>query len=430
MAETEILHLTPHLGGGVGKAISSLCLQAMGAPSGMRHSIVCLESPEKAVFLRRILDAGGRVCVAPGVDRLAELIAAADVIHLDWWNHPAIFPALCRSKLPPMRLVVWCHVSGLSNPFIPARLLDAAQRFVFTSGCSLQARHLQDAVRHPNNKFAVVSSGCGLEDLPEPLFRDGPGIRAGYLGSLNFGKLHPDFVDFLAAVDLPGFKVSLIGDTLNQEALAARCAALGKRNLLDFRGFRPDVAHELSRLDVLIYLLNPAHYGTAENALIEAMAMGVVPIVLDNPAELQIVEDGVTGFVVRTPEELAAVLDSLATYPETRLAIGRRAARAVRAQYTSEHMEAALAEVYAAALTMPKVCIDFSAAFGVEPADWFLASQGSGSPFLADGSVDLAEEAPASILLEASKGSVFHFLNRFPRDERLQSWARKLADAQ
>jgi len=425
--QTEILHLTPHLGGGVGKALSTLCIQAMRAETGMRHSIVCLEPPQKTVFLQHILDAGGHVHVAPGPEALADLIAAADIVHVDWWNHPAIFPALCKRELPPLRLLVWCHVSGLFNPFIPTRLLEAAQRFVFTSACSLQAPNVRDVALRWTDKIAVVSSGCGLENLPEPTFDSIPRLRAGYVGSLNFAKLHPDYVDFLAAVVAPGFQVDLIGDSLNQQVLQARCAALSKPDLLNYRGFREDMADELSRLDVLIYLLNPEHYGTAENALIEAMAMGVLPIVLDNLAERQIVEDGVTGFVVRTPAQLAAVMLRLKEDPALRLNLGRQAARTVRERYTSARMETGLARVYASMTSLAKETIDFTSIFGTEPADWFLASQGSESPFRANGAIDLDGQASASILFEASKGSVFHFRDHFPADPRLKAWAGELA---
>lgn len=426
MADTTILHLTPHLGGGVGKALSSLGLRAMASESGMRHVIVCLERPEKTVFLRRILDAGGGVEIAPDAGRLAELVAQADIVHLDWWNHPALFAALCQRPLPPHRLLAWCHVSGLAPPMIPVTLARAAQRMVFTSPCTLGAANLQPVLGEAEGKVSVVSSGCGLEDFPPLPERPEGTLRAGYVGSLNFAKLHPDYVDFLATVDLPGFQVELIGDTLNQAELERRCQALGRPELLTFRGFQADITASLARMDVLVYLLNPEHYGTAENALIEAMAMGVVPIVLDNPAEREIVAHGVTGLVVRTPQELARALAGLAENPVELRALGRRAAETARSRYTSARMEADLARVYRGMLNLPKAQIDYAGLFGAEPADWFLACQGDRGPFRSDGSLDVAAGLAADILHERTKGSVFHFRDRFPGDPRLTSWANSL----
>ena len=423
---TDILHLTPHLGGGVGKALSTLCVQALESGSTMRHTVVCLERPEKGVFLERIESAGGRVHITPSDTKLSHLVGAADIVHLNWWNHPALFPPVCQGMLPAMRLLVWSHVSGLSSPFIPSRLLETAHRFVFTSACSLEAPGVSQARAVHPEKFAVVSSGCGLEQLPEPVFRPSATLRAGYLGSLNFGKLHPDYVDFLTEVDLPGFQVDLVGDNLTQAELTARCAARGRPDLLNFRGFRSDVATELARLDVLIYLLNPDHYGTAENALIEAMAMGVVPIVLNNPAETRIVEDGVTGVVVRSPRELSAAVTRLAEDPIWRLSLARQAAQSARSRFTAAAMELGLASLYREMTKLPKAVIDFVHLFGPTPADWFLSCQGDSSPFRADGRLDLEGRRPSNILLESSKGSVFHFRDHFPSDTRLNSWASQL----
>lgn len=419
----EILHLTAHLGGGIGKALSTLVAAARDAGVPRRHVVACLEPPEKRQFVERIVAAGGEVLVQPAARELAARVAAADIVQLEWWNHPATIEALCRLGAQPMRLLVWCHVSGLFNPIIPPGLLAAAQRFVFTSPCSLKAA----GVRADDGRFGVIASACG-PDAPPPRARvAGAPLAVGYLGSLNFAKLHPDYVDYLAAVPHPDFRVRLIGDELNRQALEARCRAAARPHLLEFGGYTRDVAGELAALDVLAYLLNPRHYGTAENALVEAMAMGVVPVVLDNPAERCIVEHGRTGLVVSTPAEFAAAIAWLEEHPADRLAMAARAAQTARSRWGGAVMQAAFATQYADLMRAAKRDTAFAPVFGSTAAAWFLSCQGRAEIFAADGRIALpAGERPSHDLLERSKGSVFHFLRHFPDSPTLGAWARAL----
>lgn len=417
----NILHITPHLGGGVGKAVSGLIRQSM-LTNGHHHSVYALEWPEKTQFTEELAATGCQVRQAPTAEELHAAIAAADIVQIEFWNHPAIVRALCAHPLPAMRLMVWCHVSGLYQPAIPWGLVQQAEAFLFTSPSSLEL--LQ---RHgPTPQVHVVSSGGGMDEMPQPPRKSIDSLHAGYLGSLNFSKLHPNFVRFLATVDLPDFSVRMIGDEINRPVLEAQCRALGRPHLLEFLGYRNDVARELAQLDVLIYLLNPCHYGTAENTLLEAMAMGVVPIVLDNPSESHIVEHDRTGLIVRTPEDLAREMAWLASSPADRSRLAEAAATMVRGHYTYSRMAAAFDQHYREIIVRKKRSHAFRDIFGPTPADWFLAFQPENSYFSLDGEAVLPPAGEQPSLYERTKGSVFHFLDYFPGDPRLSSWGEKL----
>ena len=307
-----------------------------------------------------------------------------------------------------MRLLVWCHVSGLYNPRIPLGLFATNAAIVFTSPCSLE----HSAVRQSGKDFPVVSSGCvdGLPFFQERAMT--PELRVGYVGTLGFTKLHPDFVSFLANLPDEVLPVHLYGDAANREVLEAQCAALGHSGLLCFHGYVEDIAAVLADLDVLAYLLNPHHYGTAENALIEAMAMGVVPVVLDNPAERAIVTHSQTGYIVRDKDEFQAALHSLLTDPQGRWAMARCAADSVRGHFTAERMERTLSVQYRTLMREKKAVFRFREIFGNTPGAWF-------SSFQPDGILDQVQWAS----IEHNKGSVHHFLAKFPDDPDLQHYA-------
>ncbi len=426
-APTKVLHITAHLGGGVGKALSGLVAQAHAARSPIRHTIVCLEEPEKRLFIEQAAASGCEVIVSPGREQLDRLICDADIVQLEWWNHPATIGCLCSQTLPPMRLLTWCHVSGLHTPIIPRPLIRSSQKVLFTSPCSFEAKEVATLSPGETGHLAVVNSAGGFAGFPLPRQTDGGGVTAGYIGSLNFAKLHPHYVDYLAAVADPAFKVKMIGDAVNQQILTRQCEEAGRRGLLEFCGYTADVVSELTSINTLVYLLNPQHYGTTENALLEAMAMGIVPIVLNNPAERHIVEHEKTGLIVESPREFAEAVEWLSQNPAARQKLGRQAAATVRERFSVEKMEALLASHYTELLSEEKEQVSFSSIFGVDPAEWFLSCQEKKGLFTEDhGLVTEKDSFSAYGLVEKSKGTVFHFLKHFPDNPRLCNWADTL----
>lgn len=420
----RILHLTSHLGGGVGKALAGLI---GNRPAEREHHVVCLERPEKIQFAEQLRDAGCPLTIAPGWSELAALIAAADIVQLEWWGHPALFGALCAADWPAMRLLLWCHVSGVSTPVLPQALLAAADCGLFTSPASLgtpEVAGLSPAVRE---RLGVVHSAGGFAGFEPPVRNQADPPRAGYLGSFNYAKLHPCFIDFLAAVPVADFRLRMIGDPTNRELIEQQAAAAGVSERLEFCGFTTDVAAALAELNIFPYPLNPQHYGTTENALLEAMAMGVVPVVLDNPAERCLVADGRTGLVVSNPQEFGAAVARLWEHPAERLLLAENAMTAVRERFAVERMLENFAEPYRRVLQRPKRVFSFSGLLGHKPADWFLSCQRRLELF------DRWHENPAIDpltlpgLLERTKGSVFHFQRYFPADRRLAAWANWLA---
>lgn len=423
----KVLHITAHLGGGVGKVLSRLVALSAQREDGIQHIIACLETPEKPYFVNYVRTYGGKVLICPGRETLNEAVATADIVQLEWWHHPVVAAWLGTRALLPMRLVVWSHISGLYVPALPLAFVTTPHRFLFSSPCTWSHPEFAALPADTGGAVDAVFSSGGFDDLPDVPVRPVDGaLRIGYLGTLNFAKLHPRLLDFVAAVDMENFRLVLVGDPSTGEALLNEATRRGLSDRLEIRGYRSDVAAELSGFDVLAYLLNPLHYGTTENALLEAMAMGVIPIVLDNPAERCLVRDGETGLIVDSPHAFAAALTRLSGEPDTRRRLSHAADQDVRRRFAIGHTAERLLVHYRAMMAEGKRTWDFRPIFGDSPADWFRSCQGPEAwRFRDDGTVDMCGEPPP-VLYETTKGSVFHYQRTFPDDPRLASWAQAI----
>jgi glycosyltransferase involved in cell wall biosynthesis len=115
------------------------------------------------------------------------------------------------------------------------------------------------------------------------------------VGALLPNKRTSDFVEAVARLKAEGrtIRAAVLGDGELRAELEARAADLGVGEEVRFLGFREDV-HEICARS-RVFVLSSAYEGLSL-ALVDAMALGVVPVVSDVGEARSVVEDGVTGF--------------------------------------------------------------------------------------------------------------------------------------
>jgi len=404
----------------VGKALVSL-VEGSVEYNKISHNFLLLEEPEKRTSCERLQALGCQIAICPEYDLAVELIKKADIVQLEWWNHPATFQFLCTHDFPPMRLLVWCHQSGLFPPLIPYGFIDYSHRLVFTSRCSLEIPYLSTIDPSIREKIAVVSSGVGLSKQPERTENTTHSLNACYIGTFNFSKLHPDYVEFLDAVPLPGFSITMVGDDINREILLNQCRYKHKPHLLNFTGYIPNISSVLASSHIFPYLLNPIHYGTAENALLEAMSAGVVPIVLNNPCEMAIVDHMNTGLIIEDIKGFASAVQWLSDNPAELFRISKNASEYVKSSYSKQKMAYDMFSQYIHIVEVKKSIIDFRNFLGLSPLEWFLSCQRKPSEVVSHMEKRFAEYAKK----ETTKGSINHFMNYFPDDLELIKYSKR-----
>jgi hypothetical protein len=394
----KILHVAPHLGGGVGKAHAALAAEWA---ADLEHTYLLLETPRDVRYVEAIAACGAVVRVVSTLGDVVRAAAAADIMQFEFWNHPRLFECLACAEFPAIRSVVWSHISGLSGPAIPPALAAETGRFVATTTASLA---LPALAALPAGRVSAINSGFGFAAPPSRPHRASP--RIAYLGTVDFVKLHAGFFDAIDAIDRDAMV-----DIWGAPAIGVMAAALRmeRPQWLRFHGqtARPDEA--LASADIFFYPLQHGHYGTAENALIEAMSLGLVPVVLDNPAEAAIVTHGETGLIAGSIEECPALLRQLLDDPEMLRRLSANAAAHIAATRTPARSAAAFDAIWRALAKEAPRRPDFRSTLGATPADWFLASRQQRE----------LRPPPSITDLGTAKGTLRHFEEVFAGDASL-----------
>src|SRR5207237_8584324 len=125
---------------------------------------------------------------------------------------------------------------------------------------------------------AVCNTGFGVAN---GLSRSAHGRKTcvAYLGTVDFAKMHPGFFDVIDGLIDDDVRVVVWGDFDPTGPVAARAKAMRNRTRVNFMGQALDSSAALANADIFFYPLQRDHYGTAENALVEAMSLGLTPLV-------------------------------------------------------------------------------------------------------------------------------------------------------
>ena len=248
-----------------------------------------------------------------------------------------------------MRLALWAHVSGCWYPYISPAFLHVPQRFIFTSPYSLDNPYWNEAERTwARTHASVIHSSGGFDAIRSHAthMRDDHFV-VGYIGTQSYAKMNRDFVKYCAAVaDIPRIEFVLVGDLTNVDQIRAEAAALGIEEKFRFVDYVRDVSAELAKMDVFGYLLSPRHFGTTENALLEAMAAGLPVVALDQCAEKYLITHNETGILIKNRNDYRRAIALLFTHPKERIRLGNAAREKVLRDFSVAHTVRQLHALY------------------------------------------------------------------------------------
>ena len=307
----RILHVTPHLGGGVGKAHA-----AMAPYIEAEQTFALLNVPQDWRYAKAVLLPGKWLNVAPAPEIIADLIRDADIVQFEYWDQPSLL-ALLATELPPMRAVFWQHKRSLPPP--PGRV-------VYTSALSGEPH---------------INSGFGFD---QPIRTRG-GSNIAYLGTVNLSKMSPVFFDVMDRVNARAF---VYGHA--SEEVEARVREMNHPYRVKLAGHTTDPQGALRGCGIFFYPLIADHYGTGENALCEAMSMGLVPVVLNNEVERGIVGDA--GVICQDADSCVSAIMRLMSDANLMRNMSERAIERARA-FSPERSAAQFMELWGSMMAEP-----------------------------------------------------------------------------
>lgn len=435
----NILHVTAHMGGGVGQALSALVLEE----TENCHRIICLERPEKMQLINICIACGTRVQIAPLREDILSALIWSDIVVLHWWHHPVMTRFLSGFPSIPIRVILWAHISGCCYPVLPAALLLKAQEIFFTSPYSYENQEWSEEEREQIKKKSCVLYGSGIIHQTDCLDWEGRErsnhtlYNIGYAGTFARSKMHPGFVQACAEIlkGLPEAHFLLAGDIESGVWIQREAQALGIQDRIEFTGYLDNMALFWRQIDVFGYPLNPQHFGTTENIILEAMCAGVPVVLLNQAAEKYIVSHLEDGILAESMDDYVEWIIRLQSDKALREALTIQAAKKVGRLYDHKRIVIAFQREVAKLNKMSKRPVYFSDVLGTVPADYIScalpAELRENWIRLKDNQLSPKEkerffQTIPYILKEHSKSSIPHFARSYPDDLFLKEMELKL----
>ena len=421
----HILHITAHLGGGAGKAISGIVKESRN----FQNTVILLEKPVDDHWCRECENAGARIRIAPAQEELIRVIEQADVVVINWWAHPLMVGMISVFESVCARCVLWSHVNGLSYPVLTSGFLSLFDAVMLTSPCLPEEIKLENHGEAWNSGTFHLVYGIGDFDpktVPAKMdYSTGSSIRIGYIGTLDFAKMSPDYPEVCAGIreKVPDAEFILCGNA-SERFENSFFENRDLRSSVSFAGFVRDVQQRLLTFDLFLYLLTKDNYATTENAILEAMAAGLPVVCYDNPAESRILEDQKTGILAASKEAAIETVVRLSSDAKERERLGRAARNRVIENYDPEVNGRRFREILESVMNISKHRHPFSALIGRSIWERFLYFCGQVGGISEDPDFERTGDLP-EIFRSASKGSPSHFLHYY-EDEHLRTLADRI----
>ena len=441
MKKPIVLHLATNLNGGPGRVHLSTLKFSKNETASFAHEFIILD--EKHVTsdsLKLFSEYSDRLHIGKNEKFIREKMDKADIIQIDWWNHPLIYNMLINFTFPLSRVILCSHVNGLSRPnIITKSLVEFSDIFLATTKATRKHPLFQSEanIQH-RKKLRYATFPIDFERFGTMQPKVHKGFNVGYVGTFDYSKMHKNFLSMSAAVDVPEIKFIICDQSGDKGKikLEAQKYAAGK---FHFLGFTENIKSVFEVLDVFGYPLSTNHFGGGEQVIGEAMYAGLPIVAFSNPSEREIISHNETGILVKDEQSYAEAIKALYLNPSERTRIGINACKHATKHFEPLKCFLQFESIYKEIMGFDKKYRTFNTliknsniskndlgarlfieSLGHQGSEFF-QSYKSGKEGLNDDINKIIEKVEMG-MKTVTKGSIFQYLYFFPKDELLNFW--------
>ena len=434
-----ILHITPHVSGGLGRVLFTTLKNSLKKKSLFRHEFLIIDrKPLAKESIKKFLKYKKNIHIKKNKTFIKNKIFEADIVQVEFWNHPEIYELLIGFKFPASRLILCCHINGFSRPqLITQNVINFSDIFMCASKVTKDHALFSSGKNIQNSKkFRFIKFPVDLMRFKNLKKKKHSGFNVSYIGTLDYHKLHRDFLKMSNSINIPKVKFLICGSGDDK----ARIENESKKYFNEkfkFFGFVENIKKILEITDVLGYPLNKKHYGTGEQIILESMYAKIPVVAFSNNPEKVIIQNKKNGLLVKDAKDYINTIERLYTDKNEIKKIGSNAHEHILKNFSSSACFNNLEKIYNELLLKKKKLRVFKNLIPIndknygsklfiqslgDKANEFLKSyknKGRSINIKANHNIKNAEIELRSI----NKGSLFQYLYYYPNDPYLNFWA-------
>jgi glycosyltransferase involved in cell wall biosynthesis len=402
-----ITHVVPRIqfGGGT-QSILIEAREQIRRGKAIEHRIISLESQVATHLLHRLVKQRIRPYIAPSSEELKALFESSDIVVFHYWNTPSTYRLMQQVRGWKFRLIVYCRVNGITSPQkLPKILADECDLLILTNPC-----------------WAEQTNFINYEDVPALIFVPEPNtgyqpnsnnkICGLYAGTLNFFKMHPDFVALHDRLSANLCCIDLFGSGGHESVLKSQILAKNLTNLIDLKGFTQDMSSVYPRYDFLSYPLHPLSYASSDKVVQEAMWQGLPILTIGDCCMNRFVDSGKTGWIARDRMEYQEYLEIVVSDRSLRQIMGAAAKEKAKQYYHPSRNAIKLYNLYEKVMGKNPT---FKAFPVCSPQEFLLETQGIEISKFAS-LKPISDFVTKELFDYACEGGYAHFAKEFPSD--------------
>ena len=443
MNKSLILHITPHLPGGLARILLSTLKFSNKENSPFLHEIIITDKKHLTTHAKKMFSKYYKFLHIGKKDAfIRKKMAEANIVQVEYWNHPLVYKFLSNFEFPSTRLVLCSHTNGFSRPsVITKNAIDFSD--IFLSATRATRKHplfSSKKNKHRKKKLEFVTYPVDFERFGKIEPKHHNNFNISYIGTLDYSKLHKDFLEMSDSINLPKTNIVICGDGFDKEKIIDESKKYSKKKF-KFKGYVENIKNILKTTDILGYPLNKKHYGSGEQVIIEAMYSKIPVVAFSNHAEKEIIQNNKTGILVNNKNDYVKTIKNLYLNPKKRKKIGENAHTHILKNLSPEICFKNLDKIYHKLIKSKKKLRNFKTTILLKKnninknygAELFIESLGNDGDEFFKSYKNYGKKINLKInetiknseigFKVATKGSLFQYLYFFPKDPYLNFWA-------